>query len=204
MSPNPGVDTRNYADLYPDIQGAISGVWRANHTAAFQGSLPKVKLLLANMGSQYASWSEAVDHIADNAAANHVVSVMGLGQSMDNTRAAAAKLARQAHLPVIGATVTGDTMNLDPDGKLNTGFFRTSPTNTYSVLAAAVHRQHRARPVEGRDPAGQHPRRRLHPDIGRRGRQGHAGGAPVPVHLARRADHRRVPQRPAAHPSSPT
>lgn len=137
MSPKPGVDTRSYADLYPDIEGAITGVWRANHTAAVQGSLPKVKLFLGNMGSQYASWSEAVDQIAATAAANHIVSVIGLGQSMDNTRAAAAKLAGQAHLPVIGATVTGDSMNLDLDGRLNTGFFRTSPTNTYAVQAAA-------------------------------------------------------------------
>ncbi|MGW4397707.1 ABC transporter substrate-binding protein [Amycolatopsis nivea] len=137
MSPNEGVDTRLYPDLYPDIEGSIAGVWRANHTAAFQGSVPKVKLFLANMGSQYAGWSEAVDKISEHAAGNHVVSVIGLGQSMDNTRAAAAKLTSQAHLPVIGATVTGDTMNLTPEGKLNTGFFRTSPTNTHSVAAAA-------------------------------------------------------------------
>ncbi|WP_409180031.1 ABC transporter substrate-binding protein [Amycolatopsis sp. VS8301801F10] len=135
MSPTEGVDTRLYPDLYPDIEGAVAGVWRANHTAAFQGSVPKVKLFLANMGSQYASWSEAVDRIAEHAAAHHVVSVLGLGQSMDNTRAAAAKLT--GHLPVIGATVTGDTMNLTPEGKLNTGFFRTSPTNTHSVAASA-------------------------------------------------------------------
>lgn len=137
MSPVEGVDTRLYPDLYPDVEGAIAGVWRANHTAAFQGSVPKVKLFLANMGSQYASWSEAVDQISEHAAAQHVVSVIGLGQSMDNTRAAAAKLTGQAHLPVIGATITGDTMNLTPEGKLNTGFFRTSPTNTHSVAAAA-------------------------------------------------------------------
>ncbi|MFB9924313.1 ABC transporter substrate-binding protein [Amycolatopsis halotolerans] len=137
MTPNEGVDTRLYPDLYPDIEGALAGAWRANHTAAFQGSVPKVKLFLANMGSQYASWSEAVDKISEHAAAHHVVSVIGLGQSLDNTRAAAAKLTGQAHLPVIGATVTGDTMNLTPEGKLNTGFFRTSPTNTHSVAAAA-------------------------------------------------------------------
>ena len=136
MSPNSEVDTRNYADLYPDIEGAMAAVWRANHTAAFQGSLPKVKLFLGNMGSQYASWSEAVDHITDTATANHLVSVIGLGQSMDNTRAAAAKLTGQAHLPVIGGALTGDTMNLDPSGRLNPGFFRTSPTNTDTVLAA--------------------------------------------------------------------
>ena len=112
MSPNSKVDTRNYADLYPDIEGAIAAVWRANHTAAFQGSLPKVKLFLGNMGSQYASWSAAVDHITDTATANHIVSVIGLGQSMDNTRAAAAKLTSQAHLPVIGGALTGDTRRI--------------------------------------------------------------------------------------------
>ncbi|WP_406633303.1 ABC transporter substrate-binding protein [Amycolatopsis sp. WGS_07] len=137
MSPDEGVDTRTYTDLYPDIEGALAGVWRANHTAAFQGGQPKVKLFLANMGSQYASWSEAADRIAEHAADHHVVSVLGLGQSFDSTRAAAAKLTGQAQLPVIGATVTGDTMNLTPDGKLNTGFFRTSPTNSHSVLTAA-------------------------------------------------------------------
>jgi hypothetical protein len=136
MSPNPDVDTRLYTDLYPDIEGALTAVWRANHTAAFQGTLPRVKLFLGNMGSQYAGWSDAVDHITDSAAANHIVSVIGLGQSLDNTRAAAAKLSSQAHLPVIGATVTGDTMNFDPAGKLNPGFFRASPTNSYAVLAA--------------------------------------------------------------------
>ena len=136
MSPNPKVDTRNYTDLYPDIEGALAAAWRANHTAAFQGRLPKVKLFLGNMGSQYASWSEAVDHIMDSATANHIVSVIGLGQSMGNTRAAAAKLTGQAHLPVIGGALTGDTMNLDPDGQLNPGFFRASPTNTDTVLAA--------------------------------------------------------------------
>lgn len=137
MSPDARVDTRNYSDLYPDIEGALAGVWRANHTAAVQGSLPQVKLFLANMGSQYANWSQAADEIAKNAAANHIVSVIGLGQSTDNTRAAAAQVVSQAHLPVIGATVTGDSMNFGLDGRLNTGFFRTAPTNTDTVLAAA-------------------------------------------------------------------
>lgn len=137
MSPDARVDTRNYSDLYPDIEGALAGVWRANHTAAVQGSLPKVKLFLANMGSQYANWSDAVDKITRNAAANHIVSVIGLGQSTDNTRAAAAQVASQAHLPVIGATVTGDSMNFGLNGQLNTGFFRTAPTNSDTVLAAA-------------------------------------------------------------------
>jgi hypothetical protein len=137
LSPVPGVDTVSYPDLVPNIEGAITAVWQANHTAAY-GSLPKVKLFLANMGSENADWSAAVDRITADAAANHVTSVIGLGQSTERTRAAAAKLTEQAHLPVIGATVTGDTMNLDPrTNALLTGFFRVAPTNTDSVAAAA-------------------------------------------------------------------
>jgi hypothetical protein len=138
MSPIAGVDTRSYSDVYPDIEGALTGVWRANHTTAVQGSLPKVKLFLGNMGSQYAGWSEAVDQIKANAAANHITAVIGLGQSVDATRAAAAKIASEARLPVIGATVTGDTMNFLPNSTTrNSGFFRVAPTNTDTVAAAS-------------------------------------------------------------------
>jgi hypothetical protein len=137
MSPVEGVDTVGYPDLYPNVEGAITAAWRANHTAAVQGGLPKVKLLLANLGSQNAGWSVAADQIAANAKAHHITSVIGLGQSTGQTRLVTAKLADSAHLPVIGATVTGDTMNLDPGTKaLITGFFRVSPTNSDSVAAA--------------------------------------------------------------------
>lgn len=142
MSPVAGVDTVSYQDLYPNIEGAVTAAWRANHTTAVQGGMPKVKLFLANMGSKNGGWSDAADRIVASAAANHITSVIGLGQSTVETRSAAAKLAA-AHLPVIGATVTGDTMNLDPATKaLNTGFFRVSPTNSDSVAAAArfIHR----------------------------------------------------------------
>jgi ABC-type branched-subunit amino acid transport system substrate-binding protein len=138
FSPVTGVDTRSYSDAYPDIEGAITAAWRANHTAAVQGSLPKVKLFLGNMGSQYAHWSDAVDQIVANAAANHITSVIGLGQSTDATRAAAARIVDKAHLPVIGATVTGDTMNFYPDStRRNNGFFRVSPTNTDTAAVAS-------------------------------------------------------------------
>jgi len=137
FSPVTGVDTVSYSDFYPDIQGAITAVWRANHTAAVQGSLPKVKLFLANMGSKNGNWSEAVDQIKANAPGNHITSVIGLGQSTDATRAAAAKIVNDAHLPVIGATVTGDTMNFYPNStRRNNGFFRVSPTNSDTVAAA--------------------------------------------------------------------
>ncbi|HEY3606204.1 MAG TPA: hypothetical protein VGL06_01830 [Pseudonocardiaceae bacterium] len=137
FSPIAGIDTQSYSDIYSDVDGAITAAWRANHTAAVQGSLPKVKLFLGNMGSQYAHWSDAVDQIAANAAANHITSVIGLGESTDATRAAAARIVDRAHLPVIGATVTGDTMNFYPGStRRDNGFFRVSPTNTDTVAVA--------------------------------------------------------------------
>jgi hypothetical protein len=138
FSPVTGVDTESYPGFYPDIEGAVTAAWRANHTAAVQGSLPKVKLFLGNMGSQYAHWSDAVDQIVANAAANHITSVIGLGESTDATRAAAARIVDRAHLPVIGATVTGDTMNFYPNStRRDNGFFRVTPTNTDTVAVAA-------------------------------------------------------------------
>lgn len=110
LSPITGVDTFSYDGIYENIEGALTGVWRANHTGAFTGSTvpgeePKIKLFLANMGSLNADWEKAVDQIAAHARAYNITSVVGLGQSTDNT-------------------------------KLK-GFFRVSPTNSDTVYAAA-------------------------------------------------------------------
>jgi len=137
ITPNPDVDTETIDDLYPNIEGVITAEWRANHTDAWL-TIPQVKIFLANMGSENADWSAAADAIGANAAANHITSVIGLGQSTQQTREAAARLTERYHLPVIGATVTGDNMNADPNtGAPMHGFFRVSPTNDDTVAAAA-------------------------------------------------------------------
>lgn len=144
LSPVENVDTTSYDGVYRSIEGALTAVWRANHTSAFSGSPvpgeePKVKLFLANMGSENAGWEQAVDQIAANVKAHHITSVVGLGQSTDNTRKAVKKLTTTHRIPVIGATVTGDSMNYDiaDDKTLLNGFFRVSPTNSGTVAAAA-------------------------------------------------------------------
>jgi hypothetical protein len=143
LSPVENVDTASYDGVYRSIEGALTAVWRANHTAAFSGSPvpgeePKVKLFLTNMGSENADWEQAVDQVAANAEANHITSVVGLGQSTDNTRKAVRKLTTTHRIPVIGATVTGDSMNVDiaDNQTLLNGFFRVSPTNSDTVAAA--------------------------------------------------------------------
>ncbi|WP_438295649.1 ABC transporter substrate-binding protein [Streptomyces sp. HUAS TT7] len=139
LSPVSDVDTLTYDSLYPNIEGALTAVWRANNTAAY-GSTPAVKLYLANMGSQYASWDHTVAELKEQMSAERISAVVGLGQSTEQTRRAAAAISTQLHIPVIGSTVTGDSMNLDPadpTGKKQiVDMFRVSPTNADSVIAA--------------------------------------------------------------------
>ncbi|MFG3280633.1 ABC transporter substrate-binding protein [Streptomyces sp. NPDC048111] len=139
LSPVTDVDTLTYESLYPNIEGALTAVWRANHTAAY-GSTPSIKLYLANMGSQYGSWEQTVAQLKKQAGGEHISAVIGLGQSTEQTRHAAAAISAQLHIPVIGSTVTGDSMNLDPGDpagkKLIPDLFRVSPTNSDSVIAA--------------------------------------------------------------------
>jgi ABC-type branched-subunit amino acid transport system substrate-binding protein len=137
LSPVLSADTVTYASTYSDIEGAITAAWQANNTATF-GTSPAVKLYLANMGSLYRSWRESVRQIIMNREAQHITSVVGLGQSTIQTRRAAALLGSAAHLPVIGATVTGDNMNrLPKTNRLNRYFFRVAPPNSDEVRAIA-------------------------------------------------------------------
>ncbi|WP_406510198.1 ABC transporter substrate-binding protein [Streptomyces sp. NBC_00212] len=139
LSPVSDVDTLTYDSLYPNIEGALTAVWRANNTAAY-GSTPAIKLYLANMGSQYGSWAATVANLKQQMTAERISAVVGLGQSTEQTRQAAAAISTQLHIPVIGSTVTGDSMNLDPadpTGKKQiVDMFRVSPTNADSVIAA--------------------------------------------------------------------
>lgn len=139
LSPVEDVDTLTYESLYPNIEGAMAAVWRANNTAAY-GSTPGVKLYLANMGSQYGSWQQAVAAVRKHAEDEHISAVVGLGQSTEQTRQAAAAISAQLHIPVVGSTVTGNSMNLDPSDPAGKrpipDMFRVSPTNSDSVIAA--------------------------------------------------------------------
>jgi hypothetical protein len=137
MSPLSSTDTITYPSLYPNIEGAITAAWQADSTTAF-GTEPKIKLYLGNMGSLYGSWHKAVRQIEAQRARQHITAVVGLGQSTYQTRRAASLLSAQANLPVIGATVTGDTMDTDPLTHHHIAtFFRVSPPNSQEVLGIA-------------------------------------------------------------------
>lgn len=149
LSPQSGMDTISYSDIGYQIEGVITAVWQANHTKAY-GTEPKIKLFLANLGGNRDNsapneldnqWSDAVDRIRSAQQANHIVSVIDLGQSVDATRRAAIALTDGGNgnggIPVIGGTITGDTMNYLDDGTRDADFYRVAPTNSQSVGVAA-------------------------------------------------------------------
>ncbi len=145
FSPVAAVDTESDDHLTHAVEGAVTALWRADHTDDLGGAL-RIRLLLANMGSQYGSWPQAVRQITERVKSEHISGVIGLGQSTTASRRAAAALSDKAHLPVIGTTVTGDTMNIDPDtGRRITDFFRVTSTNTDAAIAAKQYLDQRSR-----------------------------------------------------------
>ncbi|WP_345034072.1 hypothetical protein [Kutzneria kofuensis] len=136
MTPDPNADSLLLQVTKHDIEGAVAAVWRADNSSAAFGTMPRIRLLLANFGSNGQQQEAAVSAIVRARAAEHIVAVVGLGQSLDTTRAAAAALSA-ADITVIGSQVTADDMSQDLSGHTIDNFFRVSPTNTEEVRVAA-------------------------------------------------------------------
>lgn len=137
LTPDPRSDSVALRSQRHAVEGAITAVSRANDPK-ISGAIPKIKFLLANYGFQAGSWRQAVDAIKQTRLGEHIVAVVGVGQSRDATRAAVASLS-DAGIAVVGADVTADNMNVAPGlgGKRSTNFFRVAPTNTEEARAAA-------------------------------------------------------------------
>ena len=134
MTPDPDADSLLVQVTRHDIEGAAAALWRADNSSAAFGTTPRIRLLLANFGSNGEQQEAAVAAIVKARAEEHIVAVVGLGQSLDSTRAAAASLSA-ADITVIGSQVTADDMNQDLAGHPIDNFFRVSPTNSEEVRA---------------------------------------------------------------------
>jgi hypothetical protein len=136
------VDPRSDSDviiaLRHRINGAVTAVWRANNESVASGTLPKIKLLLANYGSAAASWPAAVDAIKQAQAGEHIVAVTGIGQSLDNTRNAIAALS-DAHIATVGSVITADNINTGLNGRHSKDFVRVAPLNSDQAKAGLSH-----------------------------------------------------------------
>jgi ABC-type branched-subunit amino acid transport system substrate-binding protein len=129
LTPDPHFDTRLLPAARHSIEGAITAVRRADGTEVAGSATPRIKLLLANFGSGARWWEQAVAAIEGAQRSQHIVAVTGIGQSLDNTRAAVAALSRD-QITTIGSDVTADNMNKDLAGQLIPDFFRVAPDNT--------------------------------------------------------------------------
>lgn len=135
LTPDPHFDARLLPAARHAIEGAITAVSRADGTDVAGSATPRIKLLLANFGSEAQWWEEAVAAIESAQRSQHIVAVTGIGQSLDNTRAAVAALS-QDQITTIGSDVTADNMNKNLAGQLIPDFFRVAPDNTDEAAVA--------------------------------------------------------------------
>ncbi|TMR93112.1 hypothetical protein [Nonomuraea basaltis] len=97
---------------------------------------PRIRILLANAGDEYAQGAEAAKQIAALARRDSsVVGVVGFARSLDGVRQAIGVLAREK-IPMVGTTGTADDLG-KVDGQATRYYFHVSPTNYRQAALAA-------------------------------------------------------------------
>jgi hypothetical protein len=107
------------------LEGAYTGLMRANHTTDFgDPSATRLQLLLANQGSQLEAGTDFIDDILEVSQPDHpVVTVVGMGVSQENTKTAAGRLAARG-IPMVSAITSADDLTDLPL------LWNISPSNT--------------------------------------------------------------------------
>jgi ABC-type branched-subunit amino acid transport system substrate-binding protein len=111
------------------LEGAYIAQRRANTTQSW-GSLPLIRLLLANPGSRLTHWEPVVDDLVGRVTSERLVAVTGIGLSLDTSRDAIRRLSEH-RIPVVASHLAADEFSEIP------GFMRVSPTSSTYGLAAA-------------------------------------------------------------------
>ncbi|GAB3672774.1 type 1 periplasmic-binding domain-containing protein [Saccharopolyspora tripterygii] len=143
LTPNGDVDSAGLGNVQHAVAGALAAQDRANRSP-IRSPVPPVKLLMANYGSGAGQWSTAVDEIIKHKDEQHIVAVAGLGQSLSETREAAARLSG-AEIAVVSALASADSMNTIPPGNAPIKrFFRISPTNDDAAKVGALYLHERS------------------------------------------------------------
>lgn len=138
MTPESGSDSAALLNVHHGVMGAIAAQQRVNRDPVVGSLTPPVKLLLANYGGGARHQAEAVAQILAHRDEQRIVAVIGLGQSLTETRAAASALSA-GKIAVISAVASADDMNRDPGTeRFIERFFRITPTNI-DASNAAVH-----------------------------------------------------------------
>ena len=98
---------------------------------ALVGDRPRIRMVLANLGSTAGHWREVTDRLVETATGpDRLVAVAGLGLSQDETKRAAERL-REAELPMVTDIVTAEEIGKNAVN----GLARLSPTNDQEMRA---------------------------------------------------------------------
>ncbi|MEU6777033.1 hypothetical protein [Streptomyces sp. NPDC046759] len=118
-----------------ELEGAYTALEEENR----KNSRPKIRLLVANMGSAEAQWAQAVGRLTALKKDSRLVAVTGLGLSQQESVDAARALSK-ADLPMVGDLITADgfdaTGAVDGKGAIN-GLARVALTNSDQLTAVS-------------------------------------------------------------------
>ncbi|WPB88950.1 ABC transporter substrate-binding protein [Streptomyces malaysiensis] len=125
-------DSNSEESVRHELEGAYLAQYR--HNRGDRSSSPKIKLLIANMGSVAAHWEHTVDELIDRKTSHDkLVAVTGLGPSDESNLTALKRLSRNG-LALVASTMTTTRIE-DPEGR----FVRVSPTNVDEAYAASAY-----------------------------------------------------------------
>ncbi|MER7489453.1 helix-turn-helix transcriptional regulator [Streptomyces sp. NPDC126497] len=117
-----------------ELEGAYTAVAEGNK----KDSRPKIRLLVASMGSSQRHWERTVDQLVARRDSDRLVAVVGMGLSQQETVDAARTLSKEAELPMIGDLITADgfdaTGAVDGKGPIN-GLARVALSNSDQLTA---------------------------------------------------------------------
>ncbi|MCD0442936.1 hypothetical protein LO763_04760 [Glycomyces sp. A-F 0318] len=125
-----GDDANVPQDILNQMQGAAAAQALIN-----QGQSPKMRLLLADLGSNNSAWEPAADAVLERRRDHNIIGVTGLSSSFETTKRFIDRMSQEG-LVVMGSTITGDSMLTD--GSEENSSFRVGPTNTQEATALAA------------------------------------------------------------------
>ncbi|MFF9556584.1 ABC transporter substrate-binding protein [Streptomyces albus] len=124
-------DSNSDESVRHELEGAYLAQYRHNR-GDLRGS-PKIRLLIANPGSQSAHWPDVVGALADRTdAPDRLVAVAGLGPSTEPNKQALRTLSRH-RIAMVASTMTATDFNGIER------FVRVAPTNADEARAAAAY-----------------------------------------------------------------
>ncbi|MFD9100240.1 ABC transporter substrate-binding protein [Streptomyces virginiae] len=118
----------------------VEGAFIAQHEANKDKAYPKIRLVLANMGSNESNWSAVVEELKTMTGGDdRLVAVTGMGLSQQESIDAARALS-QADIPMVGDVITAD--GFDKSGAIDggaeiPGLVRVAPNVSTQIKALA-------------------------------------------------------------------